>query len=254
MRCVEAYYDDANDRTADAAMAAADVRKEFIEFAVETMARNDTIENAGTSRERHFALNAAIELFSAPTLCVDRRTDVSRFYKYVVSSGLNAFADLRMCDFVFVYNRDDERKRTFGVSFPDFIDNAAEVGMAPYLYYAPAEACIVDAVLTDQQPVPNLTPAPARRELDPFYEARFERLTANKPWPAAGQIVGTALHQRHTFVTLRSQDMNANILHAIEAIANSEQVRGVAFAEYALHAAVDGTKQHNQIIDFYFAF
>jgi hypothetical protein len=43
-------------------------------------------------------------------------------------------------------------------------------------------------------------------------------------------------------------------MQAIELIVADSQTRAFAFKEYALHAAVDGTDQHGQIIDLYFAF
>jgi hypothetical protein len=87
--------------------------------------------------------------------------DQSTFYKWIVSLTTNMFLDRLHCDFSLVYNRDDAEKQTFGVTFADFINGKASIGLTPYLIYTKEEAVIVDAVLADQQSVPNLVLPPS---------------------------------------------------------------------------------------------
>jgi len=187
--------------------------------------------------------------------------DQSTFYKWIVSLTTNMFLDRLHCDFSLVYNRDDAKKQTFGVTFADFINGKESIGLTPYLVYKKEEAVIVDAVLADQQPVPNLVlPAPSiakkAPELSPAYKSRLDYLMVAKPDTQAvlSAIPDTALHPRFTYATMRLIDVDETAIATIERIAKSALTRAFHYHVYTLNAAVDGTSLPNSIVDFYFTF
>ena len=144
MRPTRSYYDNAATAAA-AAEAAVESRRAFIQFAVRCLKSTRVINRIGLEISGATAPGAS-----------DAARDQSTFYKYIVSLTTNVFADLLVCDFTVVYDRDEPDKRRFGVCFADFINASASIGMVTHLVYTPAEAAIVDAVLTDQCPIPNL--------------------------------------------------------------------------------------------------
>lgn len=238
MRPPAAYYDDdpASAATADEAVAA---RRAFVEFAVTCLKSTQSANRIG------------LEISGATALGAGNARDQSTFYKYIVSMATNAFVDRLHCDFLFAYRREG----TFGVRFADFINGTDAVGLVPYLVYKENEAAIVDAVLADQQPIPNLE-LPPKAELSSLpQQLPMDQLSAlaNRKPPMAS-LGGTRLHGRHLYATIRAIDLDQSSMRAITAIASGALTRSFAFNVVALNRAVDGTNEHNWIVDVYFTF
>mgnify|MGYP001327204384 CR=1 FL=1 len=239
MRPTGAYYD--GDPAAGAVAEKAVVeRRAFAEFAIGCLKSTQTANRIGLEISGATALGASA-------------LDQSTFYKYIVSFTTNAFVDQMRCDFSLVYQRDAPAARTFGVRFADFINGKPEVGLVPYLVYTKQEAAIVDAVLTDQQPVPNLV-LPADNQAAAGALARLEALALRKARRGGDGERGTLAHTRHVYATARLIDIDESAVRAIEAIASGALVLSFEYKLYTLSAAVDGTDDHNWIVDFYFTF
>jgi hypothetical protein len=241
MRLPAAYYDDDTPEVLARANEAVAARRAFVEFAITCLKKTQSTNRIG------------LEISGATALGATAR-DQSTFYKYVVSLTSNAFADRLHGDFLLVYRREG----TFGVRFADFINGTDAIALNAYLAYTKEEAAVVDAVLADQQPVPNLIlPAPAEDQRPAASIERLQELARRKPPVAAApdaRLAGARLHQRFAYATLRLIDLDATSLRAIEAIANGPLTRSFEFQVATVSAAVDGTRTHNWIVDVYFTF
>ena len=246
MRALSSYYQD--DREAgELAAVAVNARRRFTEQAIFYLKRNSTQNRIGLEISGSVAYGQA----AATT-----QSDQSTFYKYIVSLTTHAFVDRLRADFALVDTQTDASRRTFGVRFADFINGSAAVGIEPYLVYEPEEATVVDAVLADQQPIPNLVPAPAgnRAPLDDALAARLDELAKLKPLAAGGQRGDTALHRRQAYATARAIDFDAACISTIDVIVRSGAVRGFGWRAHTINAPIDGTSNSNWVLDFYFQF
>lgn len=242
MRPTAAYYDGGEDaRSRGKAEEAVLARRSFVNYAIRCIQSMQSANRIG------------LEISGLPAQSALR--DQSTFYKYIVSFGTNAFADRMHCDFVIVYERDRPAQRTFGVRFADFINGSELIGLVPYLVYTKQETAIVDAVLADQQPIPNLVlPAPLddRRPPAPAdAQLRYDLLKQRKP-PLA--LADARLHARRQYATIRWIDVDEPSVRAVEAIVSGPLTRGFDYKIFTLSASIDGTRDHNWAIDFYFDF
>lgn len=236
MRLPAAYYDDDTPEALARVEEAVAARRAFIEFAIGCLKKTQSTNRIG------------LEISGATALGATAR-DQSTFYKYIVSLTTNAFADRLHGDFLLVYRRE----RTFGVRFADFINGTDAIELNAYLAYSKQEAAIVDAVLADQQPVPNLVlPTPAEDQRPALQIERLQELSRRKPTRI--RPAGSLLHQRFAYATLRLVDLDAATMSAIEAIASGPLTRSFDFKVFTVSAAVDGTRTHNWIFDVYFTF
>lgn len=246
MRSLASYYTD-DAATGELAAAVAAGRRRFTEEAVKYLKAEGTQNRIGLEISGNMAYGQG----AATT-----ERDQSTFYKYIVSLTTNAFLDRLRADFALVYARDDEAQRTFGVRFADFINGSDTVGAWSYLFYTPEETVIVDATLSDMEPIPNLTPAPPTRQASPLNTQAAQRLAAlerKKPATALDRT-NPPLHRRQAYATARLIDFDEACLRTIETIVNSAAVKGFAVRTHALNAAVDGTTNDNWVLDFYFQF
>lgn len=182
---------------------------------------------------------ANLEVFSAP----DRAGggDYSSFYKWVMSGAVAEFAGQRKLDWAFV----DKQRQTFGVRADWLLAQKHDaIELVSFLEYSKEEARLCDAVLEDQQPIPNLT-----RQT----EAGSALLPELPQTPGAAPS-GTVLHQRRTFVTVRRQDIDSKLLRAVAELKRNDKIRAISHALYTLHQSVTGDGAPNQIVDIYFDF
>jgi len=244
MRPVAAYYA-ANSAALRRALAAAAARRRLTELV------SSELERAGAG-----AGAADIEVFGAPDRAAPG-ADFSNFYKYAVSFATPALGAARLYDWALVYARDSETRRTFGVTANDLLDASERIGTVPFLEFSEHEARVCDAVLADQQPIPVLRRArstAARCSLC-ARRARFEeRLAALVRDSGPPSERGTVLHARRTFVTVRERDVDDALVGALERVARSTDVQSFSYAWYTLNAAIDGTDEHNCILDVYLDF
>lgn len=242
MRALSTYYTDdtANERVAQVVVAA---RRRLTTDVVSALC------DAGEE-------NVSTDVIGAPDVH-GPQCDYSPFYKYPVSFATPEFADLRTLDWAFVYKRDSESGRTFGVEFRDVMYPTAErhADVIPFVDISEEEARTIDAVLLDQQPVPVLQLAPAewRSAAEEQFGAAIEQIKARERAPEL-DVKGTVLHPRHAFLTLRAEDITNTTVAALRRIEALPQVFSFRTRWWTLNAAVDGTEMHNAVLDVYLKF
>jgi len=241
MQPVEAYYAPRTEAAElNTALSAAARRRQV------TMQIEQIFEQEGAAK-------VAIEVFGPPNQ-VAPDVDYSSFYKWVVSFSTPALGSMRVFDWALVYNRDSARKRTFGVTANDLLAGSESVGVVPFLNYTKAEAQLSDAVLADQQPIPALhTAQPNTCSLCPRraqYTERLPRVLTD----TTNDDFGTMLHRRRTFMTVRERDVDDKLIKALNRIAAKPNITELDYRWYTLNRAVDGTNEHNCILDIYVGF
>lgn len=260
MRPVETYYARPADAAAlQSALAAAYARRDVtlrVEMVLEEHGAEVLEKRLGAESSDHSAEAIAIEVFGPPDRAAPG-VDYSTFYKWIVSFATPALGAMRVFDWALVYDRDNARKRSFGVTANDFLAGAESVGVVPFLKYTEAEAELSDAVLADQQPIPALRTAASNTcSLCPRRAAYEERLAALQNFyaePVDGDR-GTVLHPRQTFMTVRERDVGDNLLKALAKIVDEIPLLELEYKWYTLNRAVDGTDEHNCILDIYLRF
>jgi len=193
-----------------------------------------------------------IEVFGAPQ---EPRGDLSQFYKYPTSFTTADFLDIGYDDFALVYNRDDARKRTYGVRLRTLLREPFEV--MPTLGVSADEARLCDAVLLDQEPVPLLrAPSTSARPTQEFAEQRALCAQILDPVarerPATTVLRDTQLHQRRQVAFMRAQDVTADALQRIAYAAKQSGVRAFSYEWWTLSEPVDGSCTPTTVVDFYF--
>lgn len=203
----------------------------------------------------HQQQNLNIEVFGPPDNTVSEGNDYSPFYKCPASFATPEFADMRTLDWAYVYGRDSDEQRTFGMDFHDLVLPRAQsqnAGILPYLDFTEDEMRTIDAVLLDLQPIPALVLAPGdyRSPEQSQFTPELNAMRRNTSAP----VGGTPLHRRFTFLTIRGEDVDRRTIDALRAVAALPVVRSFDFKWWILNAAVDGTQRHNAVLDVYLSF
>ena len=184
--------------------------------------------------------------------------DYSPFYKFVMSASTPTFADTRVFDYAFALSD----KMTYGVPYDQVIDEedssapprAPRHGkplVVPYLKLTEDEMRNSDAALMEMPPIPALQLPPDDWRDDARIAQWEPHLRALKRWRATPANEKQALHPRLQYLTIYIDDLNANVLEALRRIAALPSVAGVAYEWFGVNAAVDGTNNHNIILDIY---
>jgi len=188
--------------------------------------------------------------------------DYSSFYKFLMSASTPTFADTHVFDYAFALSD----KMTYGVPFDQVIDEedssapprAPRHGkplVVPYLKLTEDEMRNSDAALMEMPPIPALQLPPDDWRDDARIKQWEPRLRALKRWritpSSSSSSSNEALHPRLQYLTIYIDDINANVLEALRRIAALPSVAGVAYEWFGVNAAVDGTSNHNIILDIY---
>lgn len=241
MRPVNDYYGESDEEqeALRAALSATTTRRDLTDLIFATL---------GECKAEY----ASIEAFGPPNQAAQGE-DYSNFYKYAVSIAAPSMAARRQLDWALVQRLPQQ---TFGVTANALLDaDLGQIQFESFLTYTESEARLCDAVLQDQQPIPNLVRSNSgssrgwqsyRTQLDRCVTAVAERdMSPNR---------GTELHRKMTFITCRERDLDERFCTALERIVRSPAVRRVRYAFYELHKPVDGTADSNSILDVYIEF
>lgn len=227
MRAVSDYYGDAEREAEAAALDAMAARRAFFNTVVESGVQN-----------------VNVEIFQPPNQLV-RNKPLSQFYKYPTSFSTADFTDIGVNDFALV----DHDSRTYGVSFETFV--AGEFDVMSTLVVSSEEAKLLDAVLLDEPPVPQLELPPELQQLD--LRPKKQYVDCIEPGDKKPRGPHTMLHGRQLVISVRERDMNETVLLKLRDLARNSAVADVKVSIYNLNKQVDETRDRvNTIFDFYF--
>lgn len=205
------------------------------------------------------------EVLSPPDKLLKNAEGLSGFYRYFMSGCTPVFVDLRRLDFAFGFNVNNDAERTYGVPFESIIfpqwsgndNNKQKPGMMAYLELSEQEAKACDAILLDYPPVAVLEPMSEEnkntiKRRHEAFTAKLDRIRDQEH--AHEYFVGTDLHPRIQFITVREDDITPLIESLIIRIVNLQQVHWFDYSWHFINNAVGGTQDHNAILDIYLHF
>ncbi len=197
-------------------------------------------------------------MFGAPDTNGPKQSqDWNPFYKYGATLMTNAFADTRKFDWALVYGSTAANRR-FGIEFKDLIcqsnkDEPAKTPcIVPYLELSDEELRMFDAVLLDFEPIPSLRLPP--NDYICAAQQKYDTALHNLTRHSTTRLRGTPLHPRHTYITTRAVDVTDATIAAFAEIANKAAITSFSHKWWNISAAIDGSSDHNVILDVYLEF